>query len=90
EEAEAVCIFSGKKRALRAKSLVTVTARDARDKLYYKLLAAGGEELRAVKRIGDCLQPALIAHAVHAGHRFARELDLSPEEVAARREIVEV
>ena len=90
EEAEAVCIFSGKTRALRAKSLVTVTARDARDRLYYELLAVGGEELRAVKRIGDCLQPALIAHAVHAGHRFARELDLSPEEAAARREIVEV
>ncbi len=25
--------------------------------------------------IGDCLAPATIAHAVYAGHRFARELD---------------
>jgi hypothetical protein len=29
-----------------------------------------------VQRIGDCLQPALIAAAVYSGHRAARELGL--------------
>jgi dimethylamine/trimethylamine dehydrogenase len=28
-----------------------------------------------VTRIGDCLAPGFIAHAVYHGHRYARELD---------------
>jgi dimethylamine/trimethylamine dehydrogenase len=31
-----------------------------------------------LRRIGDCDAPAIIAAAVYAGHRYARELD-SPE-----------
>jgi dimethylamine/trimethylamine dehydrogenase len=31
--------------------------------------------IKSVTRIGDCLAPGLIAYAVYAGHRYARELD---------------
>jgi len=90
KEAEAVCIFSGRTRGLPAASLVTVTARLPEDRLYHDLLAAGSGSLRLLTRIGDCFQPGLIAHAVQGGHRFARELDLPPEEALARRDVVEV
>jgi dimethylamine/trimethylamine dehydrogenase len=33
----------------------------------------------SLKRIGDCEAPAIIAAAVFAGHRYARELDTSPD-----------
>jgi dimethylamine/trimethylamine dehydrogenase len=36
-----------------------------------------------VRRIGDCEAPAIIAAAVYAGHRYARELD-TPESDRAR------
>ena len=35
--------------------------------------------IRDVRCIGDALAPGLIAHAVYAGHRYARELDAPPE-----------
>jgi dimethylamine/trimethylamine dehydrogenase len=28
-----------------------------------------------VQRVGDALAPGAIVHAVHSGHRYARELD---------------
>src|SRR5262249_61936719 len=34
-----------------------------------------GAGIRSVTAIGDGLAPATIAHAVYAGHRYARELD---------------
>jgi hypothetical protein len=39
-----------------------------------------------MQRIGDCCQPALIAHAVFSGHQAARELDALPEGLAAKRD----
>ena len=90
EEAEARCLFSGRSRSLRARSLVSVTAREQRDSLYGELLVGGNGDFEQLARIGDCLQPALIAHAVYAGHRFARELDASQEDLRPRRETVEV
>ena len=39
-----------------------------------------------IQRIGDCRQPALIAHAVYAGHRAARELGEPIERLTARRD----
>ena len=53
-------------------SLVLVTARQSEDTLYRTLAEAGTANLH---RIGDCEVPGAIAHAVHAGHRLARELD---------------
>ncbi len=70
-----------------------VTARLPREELWLALKdrrddwAASG--IRSAQPIGDCHAPATIAHAVHAGHRFGRELD-EPErgdELPFRREL---
>ena len=34
--------------------------------------------IRTLRKIGDCDAPALVAHAVYAGHRAAREMDADP------------
>jgi dimethylamine/trimethylamine dehydrogenase len=60
-------------------ALVTVTARAPDDGLYQDLLRnqAGWADagISSVRCIGDAEAPGLIAHAVYAGHRYARELD---------------
>jgi len=47
--------------------------------LYEALIAKGGARedagIATVTRIGDSLAPGAIVHAVHSGHRYARELD---------------
>ena len=73
------CEYSGKEKCLAAKNLVMVSQRLPNDSLYQDLMAhmeQGGENLpKSVKRIGDCDAPAIIASAIHAGHKYARELD---------------
>jgi dimethylamine/trimethylamine dehydrogenase len=58
---------------------VIVGQRVPEDSLYQGLLAteqgAAGTLPFTLARIGDCEAPALIAAAVYAGHRYARELD---------------
>ena len=49
----------------------------------YRALIAKGPELQdfgiaAVTRIGDAFAPGAIVHAVHSGHRYAREFDAAP------------
>jgi dimethylamine/trimethylamine dehydrogenase len=67
-------------------SLVLVTARQSDDALYRELAALGTRNLH---RIGDCEAPGAIAHAVHAGHRLARELDAEVDpDLPFRRERV--
>jgi dimethylamine/trimethylamine dehydrogenase len=78
------CVFSGRTHAVAASALVLVTARVADEALFRALVGEGGDAspeisvaqpgAAAVARIGDCLQPAMIAHAVYSGHRAAREL----------------
>jgi dimethylamine/trimethylamine dehydrogenase len=59
----------------------------------YLALAADPEGVKAagiksVTRIGDCLAPGFIAHAVYHGHRYARELDAPPQgEVPFKRHL---
>jgi dimethylamine/trimethylamine dehydrogenase len=54
-----------------------VTSREPDDVLYRALVGEDpGDAQARVQAIGDCSQPALIAHAVYSGHRAARELDL--------------
>ena len=64
---------------LPASSLVIVGQRVPEDALYHGLLAteqgAAGTLPFTLARIGDCEAPAIIAAAVYAGHRYARELD---------------
>ena len=75
------CAYTGDKRRIEADSLVMVTARRPNDGLYRELserMAAGAEGTpKSLRRIGDCEAPAIIAAAVYAGHRYARELDTS-------------
>jgi dimethylamine/trimethylamine dehydrogenase len=50
-----------------------------RDDLYQSLIAKGPDlkdaGIASVTRIGDALAPGAIVHAVHSGHRYAREFD---------------
>jgi dimethylamine/trimethylamine dehydrogenase len=58
---------------------VIVGARRARDELYQALMSRQAElepaGVISVDRIGDAVAPGAIVHAVHSGHRYARELD---------------
>jgi dimethylamine/trimethylamine dehydrogenase len=78
-EAVLSCVYTERESRVEADSLVMVTARRPNDGLYRAVadrLAAGAEGApRTLSRIGDCDAPAIIAAAVYAGHRYARELD---------------
>ncbi len=71
--------WSGKPRTLDCAAVVAITARLPDDALYHAIAAREADwadaGIRTVTRIGDALAPGLIAHAVYAGHRYARELD---------------
>lgn len=77
DEVETACIFTAKTERIAARSVVMITERKSNDGLYDELTDRAADwnnaGLRTVTRVGDCLAPATIAHAVHAGHRFARE-----------------
>ncbi|MGE0120935.1 MAG: FAD-dependent oxidoreductase [Dongiaceae bacterium] len=81
-EIEITCAYTDHRRRLPARSAVMVTSRLPNTEVYDALvadraaLAAAG--IRSVTRIGDCLNPGIIAAAVHSGHRYARELDAPP------------
>jgi dimethylamine/trimethylamine dehydrogenase len=72
-------VYSGKEKGLACRSLVIVGMRKPRDELYRALLARESElkdaGIVSVARIGDSLAPGAIVHAVHGGHRYAREFD---------------
>jgi dimethylamine/trimethylamine dehydrogenase len=75
---------------LPCQSLVIVGARFPNDSLH-AALAARPQDLRdrgvrSVTRIGDALAPGAIVHAVHSGHRYARELDAEPASLSYRRD----
>ena len=77
-------------RKIPAAAVVCVTSRLPEEALYQALqrepeaLRAAG--IKSVTRIGDCLAPGFIAHAVYSGHRYARELDAPPAgEVSFKR-----
>jgi dimethylamine/trimethylamine dehydrogenase len=74
-EMELACAYTDRRLTLPARSVVMVTSRLPDTELYDALVAAG---VGSVTRIGDCLNPGLIAAAVHSGHRYARELDAAP------------
>lgn len=66
-------------RELPCDAVVSITARLPHDALYQELLQREAEcvdaGIRSVRCIGDAEAPGLIAHAVYAGHRYARELE---------------
>lgn len=72
-------------------TLVLVTARNPDDDLYHSLIAdAADDGMPKIVRIGDCLAPGAIFHAVYSGHRAAQELGVPPAEVAFRRERIDL
>jgi dimethylamine/trimethylamine dehydrogenase len=92
DHVEATCGYSGAKQQIAAAAIVLVTARLPNEALHLALAAdpdgvkAAG--IKSVTRIGDCLAPGFIAHAVYHGHRYARELDAPPQgEVPFKRHL---
>jgi dimethylamine/trimethylamine dehydrogenase len=75
------CVYSGAEREIAAESFIPVTSREANDALYHALKGRG---LASLSLIGDARAPGLIVHAVHAGHRLAREF--GEDEVEVKRE----
>ncbi|HXV22642.1 MAG TPA: NAD(P)-binding protein, partial [Alphaproteobacteria bacterium] len=77
--ASLACAYTGRPSQLEAEAVVLVTARIPNDTLFLELKARQTDwrhaGINSVKLIGDALAPAPIAWAVHAGHRYARELD---------------
>ncbi len=75
-------LFTGAETMLQCRSLVVVGLRRVSDALYQALAAdpaaldAAG--IRSLAVIGDAEAPGALVHAVHAGHRYAREFDGAP------------
>ncbi|HWA47268.1 MAG TPA: FAD-dependent oxidoreductase [Dongiaceae bacterium] len=82
DHVEIACGYGGGTQQVAAKALVLVTSRLPNEALYLELTAAPDKlreaGIKSVARIGDCLAPGFIAHAVYHGHRYARELDALP------------
>jgi dimethylamine/trimethylamine dehydrogenase len=72
-------VYSGREQRLACRSLVIVGMRKPKEELYRALVARNADleaaGIAAVTRIGDSLAPGAIVHAVHSGHRYAREFD---------------
>jgi dimethylamine/trimethylamine dehydrogenase len=72
-------VWSHQRCTVACDALVMVTARLPDDELYQALVQREPEwadaGIRSVQCIGDAQAPGLIAHAVYAGHRYARELE---------------
>ncbi len=93
---ETACIFTGRTEQTTCGAVVLVTARLPDEVLYLDLKARRDDwpaaGLRSVTAIGDAFAPGLLAAAVYAGHRYARELDaeIPLDEPPFRREIAEL
>jgi dimethylamine/trimethylamine dehydrogenase len=87
--ATTACIHGGGEREEACDAVVLVTARLPEDGLF-RALVPDRERFASLVRIGDCLAPGTIAMAVHAGHRYARELEADPVSLAPKRERVVV
>ena len=78
------CVYSERSRVVAADAVVLVTARTPVDSLYReiagKLESEPPEAVPTLHKIGDCDAPAIIAAAVYAGHRYARELGTDMEQ----------
>ena len=91
-ELQLQCIYSGRESTIEADYLVPISARIPRDNLWRELDARrdefdakGGLSLQ---RVGDCQAPGIIAAAVYAGHKAARELGSSEVEFKRDRVVV--
>ncbi len=71
--ARLACAYGGEDLELAARSVVVVSARAPVEDLYQDLKTMADLPFD-LRRIGDCEAPGIIAAAVYAGHRYAREL----------------
>ena len=70
---ETLCVFTGRVWPISCHTLVPVTARLPDRQLYDSLMKDRPDAARTIVRIGDCLSPGAIVHAVYDGHRHARQ-----------------
>ena len=84
DSARLTCAYSGQTRDIPCGGFIPVTSREPQDALWLDLHDQG---LTTLRRIGDARAPGLIAHAVHDGHRFARE-HLDPAPTLRRERVV--
>ena len=87
EKVRACCIYTDHETEIAADALVLVTSREPNNGLYRDLLNLGCDETR-VSTIGDCHQPSIIAAAIYAGHRVARELGNADPAPVLRERVV--
>ncbi len=78
-KAQLSCVYSKQAHTVEADAVVLVTARKPEDGLYREisgqLESMDPESVPTLRKIGDCDAPAIIAAAVYAGHKYARELE---------------
>jgi dimethylamine/trimethylamine dehydrogenase len=83
-------VYSGSEKRIACRSLVIVGMRRPSAALYHALKAREPElenaGIASVTRIGDSLAPGAIVHAVHSGHRYAREFDTTPQDAPYTRD----
>jgi dimethylamine/trimethylamine dehydrogenase len=83
DHVEITCAYGATTQQVAAAAVVLVTSRLPNEALYLELAKRAEEAkaagIKSVTRIGDCLAPGFIAHAVYHGHRYARELDAPPQ-----------
>jgi len=85
------CVYTGRSHTHDGQSLVLVTSREPQDSLYRELVGSPGDEPSPrIIRIGDCLQPAIIASAIYSGHKTARELGGQLNALPRARDRVEI
>ncbi len=81
------CVHGGHGLDLPLGTAMVLTSRKPVDELYHDLMTRKDDwadaGIKSVSQIGDCVAPSIIAAAVHAGHRWARELDAETVEVPA-------
>lgn len=92
---ELACIYTGARSRIEAASVVLVTARLPDDELFLALESDAEKRadagIRHLECIGDAHAPSLIAAAVYAGHRYARECDEPvTDEIPFRRELIAI
>ena len=72
------CSYTGQTQEIGSNNAVLATQRTPNDCLYHDILATvDGDATKlpfTLTRIGDCEAPSIVAAAVYAGHRLAREL----------------
>jgi dimethylamine/trimethylamine dehydrogenase len=83
-------LFTGEEKRLPCRSVVIVGLRVPRGELVSALedraADVAGAGIRSIDRAGDALAPGAIVHAVHSGHRVAREIDIAERGTPYRRD----